>query len=54
MLVGWQQRQNLPTIIPFQVVAVEQIAAEGQCDRTVSGMEGWMEQRGATEFLHAG
>ena len=29
-----------------------QIAAEGQCDRMVSGMEVWMKQKSGTEFFH--
>ena len=43
---------NLPTNIPFHVVAVWQMAAEGQFDTVVSDMEVHMKQRGASEFLH--
>ena len=53
MLVVRQQRLNPPTNIPFHVVAVWQMAAEGQSDRMVSDMEVWMKQWGETEFLHA-
>ncbi|MEQ5179387.1 hypothetical protein [Proteus genomosp. 6] len=48
----WQQRLNLPTNIPFHVVAVWQMVAEGQSDRMVSDMEVCMKQSCVTEFLH--
>ena len=38
--------------ILLHVVAVWQVAAEGQSDSTVSDMEVHMEQMGVTEFLH--
>jgi len=34
--VVWQQRLNLPDNIPLHVVAVQQMAAEGQSDRMMS------------------
>ena len=43
---------NIPTSVPFHVVAVWRMAAEGQSDRMVSDMEVWMEQRCDTEFFH--
>ena len=43
----------LLTSIPFRVVAIQQMAAEGQSDRMASDMEECMKQRGVTEFLHA-
>jgi len=43
---------TLPTDIPSRVVAVWRMAAEGQPDRMVSGMEVQMKQRDGTEFLH--
>ena len=49
-----QYSWNLPTVIPLHVVAVWQMAAEGQCDRMASDMEVWMKQRCATQFLHTG
>ena len=52
MLVVWQQRLNLPTNILLHFVAVGQMAAEGQCDKTTSDMGAHMEQRCVTEFLH--
>ena len=53
LLVGWQQRLNLPTSIPWHVVAVWQMAAEGHSDRMAPDMEVRVEQSGGTEFLHA-
>ena len=50
MLVVWQERLNLPTNIPFHVVAMEQMAAEGQSDTMASDMEVWVKQRCVTEF----
>ena len=52
MLVVWQ-RWNLPTSILLHVVAVQQMAAEGQSDKMTSDMEVHMEQRNVTEFFHA-
>ena len=52
MLVGWQQRLNLPANIPLHFVAVWQRAAEGQAVRMASDMEVPMKQRCVTEFLH--
>ena len=52
MLVGWQLRLNLPTNIPLHFVAVQQMAAEGQCDKSASDMEVCMERRCGFEFLH--
>ena len=52
MLLVWQQRLNLPTNIPFHVVAVQQMAAEGQSDRMASDMEVWMKQMCLIEFLY--
>lgn len=48
-----QWRLKLPTNIPFHVVAVRQMAAEGQCDSMECDMEARVEQRGVTEFLRA-
>ena len=42
---------ELPTSIPFHVVAMWQMAAEGQSDMMASGMEVQMKQRCRTEFL---
>ena len=53
MLVVWQ-RWNLPTSILLHVVAVQQMAAEGQSDRMASDMEVHMKQGCRTEFLHVG
>ena len=44
---------NLPTNIPLRFVAVQQMAAEGQSDRTSSDIEAYMEHRSGFEFLHA-
>ena len=52
MVVIWQQRLNLSTSIPFHVVVVQQMAAEGQSDRMASDTEVCMKQRGVSEFLH--
>ena len=52
MLLVWQYTLNLLTNIPLHVVAVWQMAAEGQSDRMVSDMDVQMEQRSATEILH--
>ena len=38
----WQQRSNLSTNILLHVVAVQQMAAEGQSDRMASDMEACM------------
>ena len=43
---------NLPASIPLHVVAVVPMAAKGQSDRMVSGMEVYMKQRCVTECLH--
>ena len=51
-MVVWQQRLNLPTNIPLYVVAVRQMAAEGQSDAITSDMGVQMKQRCVTEFLH--
>jgi len=53
MLVVWQ-RWNLPTSILLHVVAVQQMAAEGQSDRMASDMEVHMKQGCRIEFLHVG
>jgi len=53
MLVVWQLRLNLPTNILLHIVAVWQVAAEGQSDRMVSDMEVWMKQKSVIEFLHS-
>jgi len=36
---------NLPTNIPLHVVAMQQVAAEGQSDKMVSDMKACMTQR---------
>ena len=41
-----------PINIPLHVVAVLQMAAEGQSDKMASDMEVQMKQRGVAEFLH--
>jgi len=46
MLVVWQQRLNIPTIVPLHVVAMWQMIAEGQSDGMASDVEGQMKQRG--------
>jgi len=53
MVVIWQQRLNLSTSIPFHVVVVQQMAAEGQSDRMASDTEVRMKQKCRIEFLHA-
>ena len=45
MLVGWQYRLNLPTTILLHLVAMWQMAAEGQSDTMVPDMEERMKQR---------
>ena len=52
MLVGWQQRLNLPINIPLYFVAVWQTAAEGQSDWMASKMGVPVKQRCGTDFLH--
>ena len=52
MLVVQQQRLNLLTNIPLHFVAVWQMTAEGQSDRTPD-REVHMKARCVTEFLHA-
>ena len=52
MLVAQQERLNLPTNIPFHVVAMWLMAAEGQSDTMASDMEACMKERCVTEFLH--
>jgi len=44
---------NLHTNITLRFVAVQQMAAEGQSDRTSSDIEAYMEHRSGFEFLHA-
>ena len=51
MLVVWQWRLNLPVSSPLRVVSVQQMAAEGQTDQTVSGVEVHIKQRYVTEIL---
>jgi len=43
---------NFPTNIPFNFVAMWQMAAEEQSDTMVSHMEVRMKQRCGIEFLH--
>ena len=52
MLVGWQERLNLPTNIPLYFVCVQQMAAEGQSDKMVSDVEARMKQRCVISFMH--
>mgnify|MGYP001864562310 CR=1 FL=1 len=47
-----QQRLNLLTDIPLHVVAVGQMAAEGQSDTMVSDIVLHMKRRCEIEFLH--
>ena len=54
MFMVLQYRLNLPTNIPWCVVAVWQMAAERHSDRMASDMEVCMKQRCAIEFLHVG
>ena len=44
---------NLPTNILLYVVAVQQIAAEWQSNKTASDMEVCLKQRCVNDFLHA-
>jgi hypothetical protein len=44
---------NLPANIPLNVVAVRQMAAEGQSDKMASDMDVLMNQRCVIKFLHA-
>ena len=53
ILVRWQQRLKLPTDIPFHVVAVWQMAAEGHSDTVVADVEVRIKQRCGIEFLYA-
>ena len=48
----WRHRLNLPTNIPLYVVAMWQMAAEGQSGKIACGMETQMKQRCGMEFLH--
>ena len=50
---GMEVEGNLPPNIPFHVVAMWLMAAEGQSDTMASDMEVCMKQRCVTEFLHA-
>ena len=52
MLVVWQKRLNFPANIILHFIAVLQMAAEGQSDRTASDKEVHMKQRCVIEFLH--
>jgi len=51
--VVWQQRLNLPNCIPLHVVAMGQMAAEGQSGKMASDVEVCVEQRGVVAFLQA-
>ena len=51
MVVVWQYRSNLPTNILLYVVAVWQMAAEGQSDKVVSDIEVQLKHRCVIEFL---
>ena len=48
-----QLKLTLPTSIPLHVVAVWQMAAEGQSDKIVSNMKDYMKEKCVIEFLHA-
>jgi len=48
-----EERLNIPTSIPLHVVAMQQIAAEGQSDKMASDTEVHTKQRCGTEFLRA-
>jgi len=50
MLVGWQQRLNLPTNILLHFAAVQQMAEDGQSVRMASDVKAWMKQRCITEL----
>ena len=50
----WEKWLNLPANILLNLVAVQQMMAEGQPDRMASNMEMHMKQRCVIEFLHAG
>jgi len=52
MVSVWQQRLNFPDSILLHVIAVWQMAAEGQSDRMASDTEVQMNQRYVIEFLH--
>ena len=54
MLVLWQRRLNLPTIIPLHFVAMWEITANGQSDKMASDMELLMKQRCVTEISLCG
>ena len=49
----WQQRLNLPNCIPLHIVAMGQMAAEGQSGKMASDVEVCVEQRGVVAFLQA-
>lgn len=51
-MVGWQQGLNFAVSIPLHVVAVQQVAVEGQPDKMASHKEVHMEQSCGIEFLH--
>jgi len=51
--VVWQQRLNLPNCIPLHIVAMGQMAAEGQSGKMASDVEVCVEQRGVAAFLQA-
>jgi len=48
-----QYRLNVPTNILLHFVAVQQMAAEGQSDRTTSDMKLRLKLKCVVEFLHA-
>jgi len=53
MLVGQQEKLNLPTNILLYFVSVWQMAAEGHFEKMMSGKELPMKERCGIEFLHA-
>jgi len=52
LLESWQKRLNLPINIPLHFIAMRQMTAEGQFEKTMPDMEVHVKQRCAIEFLH--
>lgn len=52
MLVVWQKNMSFPGNIPFHVVSVRQLAAEGQSATMASDTEVHKKHRGGTELYH--
>ena len=52
MVLGWQQRLDLPISITLRFVTMCQMAAEGRSDKMAFGMEECIKQKCAIKFLH--